>query len=423
MLENLDSNNIQDIDVARREIARLRDIIASLEQDNLQLRQGQQLPVRESSLATPSPSQDLTLPDEPTPRQILIRAFTYLQKEFALGIGELQAALRAAEGGWDADRDDLAQAARLLWCNSFEQELEFKDVWTLTISELSAQISSGEKREPFSTPSSPPDHPEHPDTPPPPPPSPPKPKPKLMEQPAPEWTVLPIHAPFVPVLVKGKSDLQTYWPVSRRFMIYGWRYLRRPIPDGPKDVLDIQTTVEKAAQQGFFIAPVYRRRERNHAHLILLLDQGGSMTPFHRYVRDVVETAQHESTIKQVDTFYFHDVPADSVYLDPHLTKTVLLEDHVLKRCSSGTSVLIVSDAGAARGHRQLDRIRLTTEFLSRLKQHTMLIAWLNPMPMKRWEGTSAQIIAHLIPMSEMNLDGFSMAIDNLRGQSPRRYR
>jgi len=205
-------------------------------------------------------------------------------------------------------------------------------------------------------------------------------------------------------------------------MVYAWRYLRRPVADGPQEILDVEATVEQAARQGYYLSPVYRRSERNHAHLVMLLDHGGSMVPFHRFTRDLVETAQYESTIEQVDVCYFQNVPAESVYLDPHRTLPVKLE-RVLAQCTESTSLLIVSDAGAARGHRKLKRVRATAEFLSRLRGFTPLIAWLNPMPALRWHGSSAEVLSHFVPMFQMDPDGFSNAIDVLRGQPLLRYR
>jgi uncharacterized protein with von Willebrand factor type A (vWA) domain len=183
-------------------------------------------------------------------------------------------------------------------------------------------------------------------------------------------------------------------------------------------VLDVDATIEQATRQGFYLAPVYRRQERNNAHLLLLLDQNGSMNPFHRFTRDLVETALYESSLQpeKVDIFYFHNVPAASVYKDLYLTEPVALQT-VLSTCDNQTSILIVSDAGAARGYRELKRIRATTSFLFKLKQYSSLIAWLNPMPEERWIGSSAEIIANLVPMYQMDNNGLSNAIDIVRGQ------
>jgi hypothetical protein len=89
----------------------------------------------------------------------------------------------------------------------------------------------------------------------------------------------------------------------------------------------------------------------------------------------------------------------------------------VLSLCTSDTSVLIISDAGAARGHRTQERIRAITRFLFQLKRYTSLIAWLNPMPEERWLGSSAEVIAQMVPMYQMDNIGLSNAVDIVRGQ------
>jgi len=46
----------------------------------------------------------------------------------------------------------------------------------------------------------------------------------------------------------------------------------------------------------------------------------------------------------------------------------------------------------------------------------TLHIAWLNPMPKERWLGTSADVISYLVPMFEINANGFRGAINFLQG-------
>jgi hypothetical protein len=162
---------------------------------------------------------------------------------------------------------------------------------------------------------------------------------------------------------------------------------------------------------------VLRQREVNRAQLLLLIDQNGSMMPLHQFTREVVETALYESGLPDghVSACYFQNVPADYVYQDIFLTQPIELEA-VLATCDSNTSVLVVSDAGAARGYRRLERIRATVRFLSRLRYTTQLCAWLNPIPIDRWQGNSAEMIANLVPMFQMDNDGLSNAIDVIRG-------
>jgi hypothetical protein len=355
---------------------------------------------------------------KPDLTEFLISVFLYLQRSgLVLGIGELQAGLRVAEKKWATqEQEELKVLMQLVWCHSLTEEQVFKEVWATAMTRLdqaktpeirarkpSQDTSPKEKSEPDNQLPDPDDTDDRTEA--------------LPERPS-RWDALPFQVPFSPLPIDERFELGSSWPISRRQMMYAWRYLRRPVADGPQDILDIERTIAHATQQGLFFEPVYRRRERNHAHLVLLIDQDGSMVPFHRFTRDLVETARYESEIGQVDVYYFHNVPTEYIYTDLHMIKPVNLED-VLGSCTTSTSVLLASDAGAARGYRQLQRIRATTEFLRKLEMHTPLIAWLNPMPRERWAGSSAQVIANLLHghMFQMDPDGFSNAIDVVRGQ------
>lgn len=351
-------------------------------------------------------------------RSVLIAMFMRLrQSRFDLGVRELLDAVKLAEGdGICADVDALRDALQMLWCKSPQALAQFENIWKALVTESAESQPTPERRTapPAQTNAEPRTADEF--------------LPPSVAQPqtmppvtTPEWTALPVYAPFTPTAANRRFELLTYWPLSRRSMAYAWRYLRRPIADGPPDVLDVDATVESVAQQGFYLSPIYRRRKRNHAHLLLLVDQNGSMMPMHRFSRDLIETAletmqPEKITMAQAEVFYFQNVPGEYLYRDPHLTLPVERAE-VFGWCGSDTSVLIVSDAGAARGQRKLPRIQATTEALFHLKQHTSLIAWLNPLPQERWSGSSAQIIAHLIPMYQMDGDGFNKAIDVVRGQ------
>jgi uncharacterized protein with von Willebrand factor type A (vWA) domain len=320
------------------------------------------------------------------------------------------AAVEAVEGGWGNTQEQLQDILCLLWCNSLVEQNRLRALWD-TIVPTNIQKTPEKQIEKDTKRSSPQKY-NYSE------------KPSFRQEIKPEQfvtsttqeiAVQPIKSPFIPADIEEERKFTNYWLLSRRQMVYAWRYLRRLVADGPEDVLDVTQTVEQAAQQGFFLQPVYRRREKNHAHLVLLIDQEGSMTPFHRFSRDLVVTAE-ESDIERVNVGYFHNVPAASVYQDTHLTEPIPLTQ-ILAECDNNTKVLIISDAGAARGYRRMDRVRTITEVLFDIKEYTNLIAWLNPMPRERWDSTSAQIISHLVPMFPMDKEGFSQAINIVQGQ------
>lgn len=352
------------------------------------------------------------------PQELVLRAFLRLRSRFKLGVAEYMAALNAIEGGFGADLADLEDTLKLLWCHSLVEETQFAPIWE----SVQAQVNANKRRKPpfpglrqTQTPASEPseDRAVEPTR------SSVEPQPEKTSAPA--LGTLPIQAPDQRSGREDPLTLQAYYPISRRLMAYSWRYLRRPVADGPLDVLDIHATIAQVSRQGFYLAPVYTRRERNDARLLLLLDQNGSMTPFHHFTRDLAETALQESTLlrENVGVFYFQNVPAGSIYQDAYLTEPLALAE-VLNTCDSGTSVLIVSDAGAARGFRAKERVRGTARFLYQLKRSTSLVAWLNPMPKHRWVGSSAEIIANSLEMFQMDNEGLGNAIDVLRGLAPK---
>lgn len=352
------------------------------------------------------------------PQELITRVFISLrQNRFQLGVGEFLAAQETITGGFCQNPEALGETLKMLWCHSLSQQNLFDSIFDSVCQSLQVnpKLPTSEKYKP--------DKPQPPEPEPPIKTTPPDiqtpPETITDKKPQPQLESLPVRAPFLPMEIDDNWKLQTYYPLSRRSMVYGWRYLHRPVADGRLDVLDIQTTIQQATRQGFYLLPVYRRRERNNAHLLLLVDQNGSMTPFHRFSRDLVETAIYQSSLPQenVQVFYFQNVPVNSIYKDIYLTEPISLNE-VLKTCDNETSILIVSDAGAARGYRTLNRIRATSRFLFKLQTYTDLIAWLNPMQEERWFGSSAEIIANLIPMYQMNKIGFSNTIDVVRGQT-----
>jgi len=207
-----------------------------------------------------------------------------------------------------------------------------------------------------------------------------------------------------------------YFPVTRRQMKQGWRHLRRPVRKGPPVELDLSGTVARLAREGVLAEPVLRPRRVNRTGLTLLLDQGGSMVPFHALSRQLIETAERGGRLARSDVYYFHDCPDGFLYVNPGRSDG-RPEAEVLSGFDDRAVALVVSDAGAARGHFDRRRLQATRAFLVRLRQSARRYAWLNPMPHSRWAGTTAGEVACLVPMFELSRPGLDAAIRTLRGR------
>ncbi len=352
--------------------------------------------------------------------ELIIAAFAQLRRlSPGLGLRDLLDALRLADSSEELSdlRDDIA----LLWCRTGAEHQQFLRAWEerraqktpppASVEEPPPSLEDREPREPKeSLPAT-----QQRDT-----------QPQMEPPPSPSISAVAVKPPSRLPLRSGPAELSGFWPISRRTMEYGWEYLRRPRRDGPATMIDVEATVEKAARQGYLLRPVYRQETRDHSHLVLLIDRKGSMTPFHSLARDLVATAERalaEEKIGLLDIYYFRNVATDSFHSDPYLGELARIDgrpatiDESLAHCNRDTRILILSDAGAARGNRALGRIEATDDMMIHLSRRTKYIAWVNPMPEKRWRGTSASVIARMVPMFEMTKLGFHGAIRALRGR------
>lgn len=88
----------------------------------------------------------------------------------------------------------------------------------------------------------------------------------------------------------------------------------------------------------------------------------------------------------------------------------------VLDEHASEAAVVIISDAGAARGNYDLRRLFDTVAFLRALKNYTKQVVWLNPVQREDWKYGTAKQIRRYVPMFEMDREGLYSAVDVLRG-------
>ncbi|MCP4696755.1 MAG: VWA domain-containing protein [Gammaproteobacteria bacterium] len=211
-----------------------------------------------------------------------------------------------------------------------------------------------------------------------------------------------------------KYHLVSRLPINKRDMAGSWRQFRRFSRSGLPTDLDVDATVAEICRTGFFCRPVLQPRRRNQAGLLLLIDRQGSMAAFSPFIEALMESTG--GMLARVHIRYFHDCPEKALFTQANLTHPVLLEE-VLSQYTKDNSVLILSDAGAARGDYDGERVRKTEKFLEILGRYTYLYAWLNPVPENRWQGSTAQEIAAMVPMFSLDKEGLSDAINVLRGQ------
>lgn len=211
-----------------------------------------------------------------------------------------------------------------------------------------------------------------------------------------------------------------YHPVKLREMKQSWRHLRRTIRAGPQQELDVEATVRRIERDGLFLDPALTPARTNKSSLLMLLDQRGSMSPFHDLTRRLADSAIRGGRLQRTQVYHFYNCPYEHLFRTASLSQPVPVEA-VLARYPSYMT-LIVSDGGAARGRWNRDRIEATRDFITQLRRLSYRAVWLNPVPHMRWSGTSAGDIAAIIPMFDISRRGLDDAIDVLKGKPHLRW-
>lgn len=219
------------------------------------------------------------------------------------------------------------------------------------------------------------------------------------------------------VAFRRTKNSDDYLPVTGQEMVQGWYNLKRSVRTGTKLELDVAATIEQIKSEGKFVLPVLKPRRLKYSSLLLLIDQRGSMQPFHVLSRQLVATAGQTGCLTSQSCYYFHNYPNSEFYCDSQFNTEISVEEVLAGLSSQHTVVLIFSDAGAARRDYIPRRIRETKDFLKKLKQQVKAIVWLNPVPKSAWEETTAEQINGFqnIQMFSADNKGFLKAIEVLQ--------
>ena len=217
-----------------------------------------------------------------------------------------------------------------------------------------------------------------------------------------------------------RSDLT----LDVRQMGLALRKLRVLVRQGHEQELDLEQTIRTTAQNAGDLELAWRSPRKNRVKLLLLMDVGGSMTPYTRHCSQLFSAAHQATHFKQLQSYYFHNCPYEVVYRDMERREAVATEA-LLKELDPSWTCIIVGDAAMAPGELMMaggsidlyhlnDRAGIT--WLERIKEAVPRAVWLNPDPPRYWETTfTAQRIKAIYPMFPLTLSGLEDAVAQLR--------
>jgi hypothetical protein len=217
-------------------------------------------------------------------------------------------------------------------------------------------------------------------------------------------------------------DYSQEGPLTELQMGEALKRLRRMIPHGPRDIVNVEKTITETMKNGGEIEIVFDRRLSDRLKVTLMIDNGGwSMDPYVGIVQTLFNYAR--SQFKDLKIYYFHNTIYSRVWLDPqrHLRPEALEE---FARRDPETRLILVGDAAMAPyelvgangslslGQSDSRSSQERLEFLARTFRHAV---WLNPQLEPTWRFTwTIGEIRKSFPMFELTLDGLEKAVQHL---------
>jgi len=196
---------------------------------------------------------------------------------------------------------------------------------------------------------------------------------------------------------------------------------------GPRDVLNLDQTIQRTARNGGEIDLIFERDLRDKISVALLIDNGGySMRPFVNITR-LLFAKLHER-FEDLSTFYFHNTIYERIWTDDMRLKGHDSEKLLQRR--DDLRVVILGDAtmapeeleapgGAITYYNYNDqRHPASIYWLKRLAERFPHACWLNPIPREQWGDTygayTLNRIRDLFHMEDMTLGGIKGMVEFL---------
>ena len=198
-------------------------------------------------------------------------------------------------------------------------------------------------------------------------------------------------------------------------------HLRSLLPIGTGERLNVEETIDATCKNAGEIEFVWENREKKASKVMLIMDVGGSMTPYAELVSTLFSAAT--SQISKFKHYYFHNCIYQELWNDIERNKSVPTQD-ILKRADTDYKVIVVGDGEMAPS--ELTWVNGAIDYwyyndtpgivwLRRLRDTFKNIIWLNPLPSRSWEYVqTVRMIRDIFPMFELTLDGLDEGVNYL---------
>jgi len=203
---------------------------------------------------------------------------------------------------------------------------------------------------------------------------------------------------------------------------------------GKFDELNMDKTIDMTAKNGGDIEIIFEKRRKNNVKLVLLMDVGGSMTPYSHLVNLLFSASNNMSHWKDFKFYYFHNCVYDKLYDNAQRNPEEAIDfEDFIKKYDKKYKIVIVGDAAMASWelterygsiyyyHRnEMPGIYYIREIANHYKNN---VVWLNPELIRlEWVPWTRKIISSILPMYNLTVEGIEEAMDYLRTGGKNQY-
>ena len=201
------------------------------------------------------------------------------------------------------------------------------------------------------------------------------------------------------------------------------RRLRRLIRRGTDLELDMDETIERTGKNAGELEIVMRPPRENQIRLILLMDSGGSMTPFAGLVSTLFSAASKSTHWKGFEAFYFHNCVYEEVFSDMRMRKAKPTSE-LIAGARPESVLVFVGDAtmhpaelterwGSIDYWQRNDTAGVV--WARRLADAFPHSVWLNPLEPRWWNAPTCRLLGQYFPMFPLTLAGLDDAVRRIR--------
>ncbi len=219
------------------------------------------------------------------------------------------------------------------------------------------------------------------------------------------------------------SDYDDQQTLGTRNFKMALRRLRRFARQGAELELDMPGTIRGTAEQGGMLDLRWQAERHNAVKVLMLLDVGGSMDDHIARIETLFAAARSE--FKNLEVYYFHNCPYESVWRNNRRRHEVRLDTYDLIRTyGEDWRLILVGDASMSPyellypgGSVEHNNRETGAVWLQRLLNQWPHAVWLNPEPTASWRyRQSIGIVREIMHerMYGMSIQGLELAMQQL---------